>query len=195
MSNRSICSLSYAVSDRIACPWQAFDLKLMIAFSFCDRCWCHFGLKLDLQSWSIKRVPFATGFAGEADWLCQINSKSHDWNKPPIRYMHQVLLQSCFDLPTGILQNKQVSNNIILFPHMSYAFQDQIACPWQAFDLKLMVAFAFYDKWWCPFGLKLDWQSWFIEDCLLCLMSNSKLGCSRQTPRRCWFLSQGIGAE
>ena len=32
------------------------------------------------------------------------------------------------------------SNRIILFRHMSYAFQDQIACPSQALNLKLMVA-------------------------------------------------------
>ena len=38
--------------------------------------------------------------------------------------MRQVLLQGCLDLPTGILHNKQVSNHIILFPHVSYAFQD-----------------------------------------------------------------------
>ena len=34
----------------------------------------------------------------------------------------------------------------ILFPHLSYAFPDQIACPSQAFDLKLTVAFSFYDR-------------------------------------------------
>ena len=58
-----------------------------------------------------------------------------------------VLLQGCFDLPTGILQNKQVLNHIILFPHVSYTLQDQIACPSQALNLKLTVAFSFYDKW------------------------------------------------
>ena len=72
--------------------------------------------------------------------------------------MHQVLLQGCLDLPTGILHNRQVSNHIILFPHVSYAFQDQIACPSQAFDLNLMiVAFSFYDRLMVG---RVGWLSW-----------------------------------
>ena len=51
---------------------------------------------------------------------------------------------------------------------MSSAFQDQIACPSQAFDLKLIVALSFYDRCLCQLAQKLDWQSWLIEYGLLC---------------------------